>query len=104
VAATVVVVEVDVVVDVVDVVEVVLVDVVVGVVVEVVVVLVGDDAATAISAPDLSSPHAERTSRAANTAPDHSRRMAQSAIENQRCNVTADACWPDRMQAGMPIP
>ena len=86
---------VDVVVDVVD---------VVGAVVDVVTVVVATEAATAASALEPSLPHAERPRSAAHTIAIDCRRMPQSAISNQRCNVVATACWPERTHAGMPMP
>lgn len=66
-------------------------------------VVVGGAAKTT-SAPELSSPHAESVSNATHTTAVDLRRMTQSAIGNQRCNVTAAACWPERMHVGIPIP
>ncbi len=89
--------------DVVDVVDVVDVD---GGVVEVVVagLMVVTGAAATAFALELSSPHAASTSNAAHATAIDSRRMTQSAIENQRCNSTPTASWPERTHAGMPIP
>jgi hypothetical protein len=98
-----------VVVDVVDV----LVDDVVDVLVEVDVVVVGlvdvvglpvVAAASATTLPPVPSPQAVRPSRAVQPTANHCRRMTHSASENQCCNVAAAACWPERMQAGIPMP
>lgn len=82
------------------------VDVVAGVVV--VVVAFGADVVFVVAANAASlallSPQAVRASSATDATATHLRRMPQSATEYQRCNAFAAASWPERMQAGMPIP